>query len=477
MARRTVGEAIKTLKSGRAVLIRGNGGKEKRAVYVIGANTGSAMKKWIRTLWRRQPAWLRRFELGVTANYLGRPIDSKRPLLQGNVVVAGFLGSGTGLGEAARQMLRAFQDTGIKALPANVSRFAVMEDFEAGSLWPEEACPGGTVLFHVNPDLLNLMIYAIGYRRLQQRKIIGCWVWELDVVPPSWIRALRYVDEVWVPSHFIANAVRKAAPDKPVHVVPYPMDIVNVPTAPSRDPLPEFTGRTIVFYMYDVRSTHARKNPEAVIKAFRRATEGDDNSVLVIKVHGDRAWPESVARLRQAAAGRANIHILQKTFLPDDMRNLMARVDIVMSLHRSEGFGFLMAEAMAAAKPVIATGWSSNLDFMTPECSILVDVKLVPITDPQNVYNRYGALWAEPDIEQAASALRRLLHDPAERRRLGHAAREHILRFSSRQNWLAFLPESFWECLTEGAKGRTPLGYPPASDLNFSGTPQKASGS
>jgi len=387
--------------------------------------------------------------LHIVANYLGRLLDPHRSLLKGNVVVAGFLGTGSGLGEGARQMLREFQDTHIQALPANVSRFAVLEDFEGGALWPDDAGLGGIVIFHVNPDILNLVIGAIGRQRLQQRKIVGCWAWELDVVPRQWIRTLRHVDEVWVPSHFIANALRKVASDKPIHVLPYPMDVASVPMVPSQDPLPEFKGRPIVFFMYDVRSTHARKNPEAVIEAFRRATVGDDNPVLVIKVHGAQAWPEARARLQRAAAGCTNIHILQKTFLPDAMRDLMARVDIVISLHRSEGFGFLMAEAMAAAKPVIATGWSSNLDFMSPECSILVDVKLVPVIDPQHIYDKYGALWAEPNIEQAADALWRLLHNPAERQRLGLAAREHITAFYSKQNWLKSLPPSFWQALDD----------------------------
>jgi glycosyltransferase involved in cell wall biosynthesis len=428
-----------------------NGPYKKYAELLSREKTGSIMKKWIRILWRSQPAWLRRFVLYFIANYFGQPLDPERPLLKGNVVVAGFLGTGTGLGEGARQMLREFQDVGIRVLPANVSRFAILEDFEGGLLWPDDAGPGGIVIFHVNPDILNLVICAIGRRRFQQRKIVGCWAWELDVVPRQWIRALRHVDEVWVPSHFIANALRKAAPDKPIHVVPYPMDVASVPTAPSQDPLPEFKGRTIVFFMYDVRSTHARKNPEAIIEAFRRATVGDETAVLVIKVHGEKAWPEAMARLRRAAEGCANIHILQKTFSSDAMRDLISRVDIVMSLHRSEGYGLLMAEAMAAAKPVIATRWSSNLDFMTPDCSVLVDAKLVPVVDPQNIYNKYGAMWAEPDIDQAAAALRRLLRDPAERRRIGQAAREHVMGFYSREKWFKSLPQSFWQALADEA--------------------------
>ncbi len=409
------------------------------------------MRKTLRFLWRCQPGWLRRMELALAANHFGKALDPKRVCLRGPAIVAGLLGTSSGLGEAARHMLREFQARGIPTFGANVSRFAVLEDFEAGPLWPQDAPNGGSVIFHINPDILSLVMRAIGHKNLRQRKIIGCWAWELEVVPQQWIRTLRYVDEVWAPSRFIADAIRKVAPEKPVHVLPYPMDIAAIPTVPLHDPLPEFAGKTIVYFMYDVRSTHARKNPEAVIEAFRRSNPPED-AVLIIKLSGASAWPEALMRLQTAIAGQRNIHILQKLFSPDDMRDVMARVDIVVSLHRSEGFGFLMAEAMAAAKPVIATGYSSNLDFMTGDCSVLVDYRLVPVVDPQNTYNKYKAFWAEPDVNQAAAALSKLLRDPAERQRMGQAARTHISQYAAKENWFASLPQSFWDSLPEGVR-------------------------
>ena len=407
------------------------------------------MKKLVRQIWRLLPGELRRLILRGLTKILSRPLDSQRSLERGPAIVAGFFGTATGLGQSARQMLKQFQDYGLPACASNISRFAIMEDFEAGDLWPASIPPGGIVIFHVNPDMFNLVTKAIGHPHLRGRRIVGQWAWELGTIPQQWIDVLPVVDEVWVPSHFIANALREQAPLKSIHVVPNAIDVASIPIVPAFDPLPQYAGRLLVFFMYDVRSNHARKNPEAVIEAFRQATIGNLQPVLVIKINNDHAWPESLMRVQQASRGLPNVHIMRDKLSPESMKDLLARMDIVISLHRSEGFGFLMAEGMAAAKPVIATGWSGNTDFMSEECSILIDYSLVPVKDPEHVYDKYNAMWAEPDIAQAATALKRLLVDPAERQRLGRAARAHIMRHCSAQKWLETLPETFWQSLPE----------------------------
>ena len=417
------------------------------------------MTPLIRKLWRSQPAWLRRQEMRLITRLMARPLDPRRAILAGEVLVGGFFGTASGLGEAARHMLRTFQANGIAAQAVNVSRFAVMEDFEAGPLWPETTTAGGIAVFHVNPDILNLVLGAIGRHRLNKRRIVGCWYWELETIPRKWRHTLRCVDEVWAPSRFIADAIGKALPGKPVYVMSLPVNR-DVPTTPRHDPLPQFAGRPLVLFAFDVRSTVARKNPAAVVEAFRRATVNNPDAVLVLKANCEAAWPPAREYLENIVGGAPNIHIMREVLSGDGMRDLVARADVVMSLHRSEGFGLLMAEAMLAAKPVIATGWSSNLDFMTPECSVLVDYKLVPVKDPQNIYNRYGARWAEADVDQAAAALRRLLEDPAERQRMGQAARAHAMQHFSPENWLRSLPQSFWDSLPDGgAEAKRRLGF------------------
>jgi len=408
------------------------------------------LKKIIRFAWQSQPRFIRRLELDLIEKYFTRPLPANRTLARGDVVICGFLGMASGLGQGARHMLEFFQAEKIPALGANASRFAILEDFDAGTLWPEKAKTGGIIIFHVNPDILSLVWNALGSKRLQTRRVVGMWAWELETPPDRWTRAVKLVDEIWAPTQFVAKAMRKIAGDKPVYVVPYIFDVSAVRTKPLNDPLPALKGKTVVFFAYDVRSLHARKNPEAVVEVFRRAAGANPDAALVIKINNNDIWPEARMRVERAARGMSNVVIMEEKLSDDQMQDLIARVDVVMSLHRSEGFGMLMASAMAASKPVIATGWSANVDFMSPECSVLVDYKLIPIEDPQHVYDKYGARWADADVEQATSALKRLLENPDERHRMGSAARAHVERFFSKEGWLKSLPKSFWESLENG---------------------------
>jgi len=409
----------------------------------------SPFPKTIRSLWRVLPLGVRRWGLEQHALMTQRPLDPRRPVRRGDVTLIGLLGMKVGVGEAARQMVERFQSMGILINPINLSKTLKMDDFDYETVQSPDPYSGGMVILSLNPEHMSLVSLAYKRSQLLTRRVVGVWYWELETFPASWVKALRFVDEVWVASRFIADGLRPIAGDKPVHLVPLPLNIGAFLTVPSKDVVPALAGKTIVFFMYDVRSAHARKNPEAVIKAYRLAAEHNPACVLVMKIGSSSAWPESEARLRALAVGCASIHFLQERFSAEDMKNLMARVDIVISLHRSEGFGLLMAEAMASGKPVIATGYSANLDFMTPECAVLVDYTMIDVVDPQHIFDSHNAQWAEPNIDHAAEALRRLIASPEERQRLGKAARAHIADYLSEENWPKFLPPSFWDSLVD----------------------------
>jgi glycosyltransferase involved in cell wall biosynthesis len=166
-------------------------------------------------------------------------------------------------------------------------------------------------------------------------------------------------------------------------------------------------------------STYGRKNPRAAIAAFRKAFGDNPNCLMVLKVgHAtDANW--AMADLQQAIQGMSNVHLMQETLSRTDMTALVATADVILSLHRAEGFGLLMAEAMLHGVPAVATGWSGNVDFMTPDDSGLVKYRLVPVDDPQGTYTVSGAKWAEADVDDAAAWLRRLYEDAAFRRDLG----------------------------------------------------------
>lgn len=179
---------------------------------------------------------------------------------------------------------------------------------------------------------------------------------------------------------------------------------------------------------FDMGSSYARKNPRAAIAAFRTAFGDDPTCRLILKVgHADDAgW--AMADLEAAIAGAGNIVLLRETLSSDERTALVAAADVVLSLHRAEGFGLLLAEAMAQAIPAVATGWSGNLDFMSKGDSALIDYRLIPADDPQGTYACSNAHWADADIGQAAAWLARLRDDPAMRRRMGSAARAAVER-------------------------------------------------
>jgi glycosyltransferase involved in cell wall biosynthesis len=182
--------------------------------------------------------------------------------------------------------------------------------------------------------------------------------------------------------------------------------------------LPEHA--VVVMVSFNLASSLTRKNPFAAVAAFRGAFGDRPDRVLLLKIGHPNHAPEDFARLAQMARA-PNIVVHTQTLPPADSHALTACADIVLSLHRSEGFGLVLAEAMLLGKSVIATGWSGNTAFMNPATAALVNYRLVPARDDRNVYR--DALWAEPDLMEAVVHLRRLADDPEYRLALGQKAR------------------------------------------------------
>lgn len=252
---------------------------------------------------------------------------------------------------------------------------------------------------------------------------IAIWYWELEQVPDEWLPKLTWADEVWAPTRFIADAFRKAVR---VPVIPM-LPGVEVPkfAAKSRLELDLPTDRTLFLLSFDMGSVMARKNPLAVIAAFRSAFRADDAVHLVIKVSRGSSDPKSFALLQAAIAEVPNASLIDRVLTRDDALSLLQAADCYVSLHRSEGLGLGLAESMLMGKPVIATGYSGNLDFMTTDTAHLVDYKLVPIADDLSPYPK-GCLWAEPSIAHAAGAMRAVFDRPDDANKLGLLAKQHV---------------------------------------------------
>lgn len=345
------------------------------------------------------------------------------------VTVVGYLHAESGVGESARSTLRALASAGLPH---------AAHDFRAGNVSRmgeavDPALTNGTrhtvSLFHINADQLPHARAVLDERWFEVPLRIGFWAWELERFPDEWLGAFDHVDEVWVPSTFCQRAVAERSP-VPVLCMPHAV-AAPAATAPDRKHFGIGADSVVFLTMADVLSSPERKNPFGAVEAFARAFGGGRDGVeLVVKVsNGDRD-PAAVQRLRTLAAGCRGIRLIDGYLDRPALHTLIDSCDAFVSLHRAEGFGLVIAEAMARGKVVVATGWSGNMDFMDTHNALPVDHHLVTIESDIGPYPK-GQRWAEPCLDDAADKLRAVADDAALRRRLGERARaDAVLRFA-----------------------------------------------
>ncbi|WP_374434445.1 glycosyltransferase [Inhella sp.] len=333
----------------------------------------------------------------------------------------GYVKAESGVGESARATLRALRAVDFPLAVRN---------FQAGNVsrmgeQVEESAPGAqpfaASLFHINADQLPLARTVIGEALFQVPRRIGYWAWELENFPAEWCNAFAHVDEVWVPSTFCQQAIAQRAP-VPVLVMPHAIEI-PAQIRPERARFGLREGSVAFLAMADLLSSAARKNPLGALQAYVKAFEGRQDDVqLVLKVSNGERDPAAMAALRALAARAPGVQLIEGYLDRPSLNGLIESVDCFVSLHRSEGFGLVLAEAMARGKVVLATAWSGNMDFMTAENSLPVRYELVPLHQDEGPYRR-GERWAEPDLDDAAAKLRLVAEDSARRQRLGAQAR------------------------------------------------------
>lgn len=378
------------------------------------------MTSLLRRTWACLPPALRTSAQRLILRTLAPRPDDPAPQGDGPVTVAGPFRSATGIGEGARLCATALSTLGMAVDAFDLTTAFARIDLDPLPPLPTVPGSGGNVIIHLNAPYMARAMLWMGRRRLEGRRVIGYWAWELPSIPPSWREGFDYVHEVWAPSTFCADAIRPYAAC-PVRVVPHPV----APPQPSGLTRADFglpDDRFIVLSMLHLGSGFARKNPLAAIRAFRRAFGQRDDVLLVVKAVADIPLPWAEKALDEAVAGASNIKVIRRVMTKADQASLLACADVVMSLHRSEGFGLALAEAMLLGKPVIATGWSGNMDFMTDGSAALVRAPLVPVDDPQGAYSQRDQVWAEPDEDDAAAWLCRLQADRDEYQRMGAAA-------------------------------------------------------
>lgn len=295
-------------------------------------------------------------------------------------------------------------------------------------------------VFHLNGDEVQPSLVHLGYALSSNAYNIVYPAWELARYPNEWVIQLDKFDEIWAPSRFIQTALESVC-SKPVIHMPLACEVVLSSFYSRRYfGIPE--AKYVFLFFFDVRSYIQRKNPDAVVEAFRRLLSGKNNAKvkLVLKINGSDLAPQAMSELKEKLKDITNnVIILDHLMSDNEVKNLIRCCNCFISLHRSEGFGRGIAEAMHLGKPVIATAYSGNMDFMTSNTSLEVGYQLISVGDGEYPHWK-DQVWAEADVEQAVKYMKEVIYNPEKAAELGRKASIHIrTKFGYRARGLAYL--------------------------------------
>jgi glycosyltransferase involved in cell wall biosynthesis len=365
----------------------------------------------IRTVWRALlPPRVRRLAQPALAHLAGRKVmralrDAAPAHRSGPLIVSGLLSEAKGISRAAQLTV-----AGLRAAGFNPIAHDLRPLLSPGGGWAADAAfalPGGVWLLHVNAPEAIRALAVLSPDAWKGRYRIGYWAYELARIPADWVPASLAFDELWAPSTFVAEAMRASGVTKPIRVMPHP---VGFEIAGSR-----LTARRAftVLAMGDFASSAERKNLAGAIAIYTRAfPDSAAGQRLIIKTHSGASSPEAVRTTAHLAQTRPDITVIDRAMPHAEVMQLIASSHVLLSPHRAEGYGLPLAEALLLGVPVLATGWSGNVDFMGDAPELLISHTTISVDDPHGVYRMKGAQWAEPSIEDAAAKLRALRASP-----------------------------------------------------------------
>ncbi len=338
--------------------------------------------------------------------------------------VYGHVSGNFGLAVAARGTLRALRHNAVDACVVDLYSGSRRTGHDRS--FDSLACddPAGRYdvsLFHTNPP--NLWLHAAETPRRAwspDRLRLMVPFWELPLLPPgTWSDVIAAMDLVLAPTRFVAEAVATSCPGTPVAHYPQAVFIPDgVVRSRAAFGLPD--SAFVCLTVMDAGSGFERKNPLGSVRAFREAFPdvGPESARLVVKMTDRRDATEFAGQIDALVADVADdprITVIESSMPYADLLSLNASSDVLLSLHRSEGLGLNLMEAMSVGTVVVATGWSGNMDFMTEENSVIVGCSPTPVVSAHKAYAPEaigtGQYWMEPDIRDAAAGLRRLYDD------------------------------------------------------------------
>jgi glycosyltransferase involved in cell wall biosynthesis len=363
--------------------------------------------------------------------------------LTADTVLVGHPFAPIGMGEHIRSVYRSLRRVGLRTRLLDIYG---MNEPESPMLAEMKSALtrdlGGVNVFHINGDEVAQVLSHLSLRPDAYNIIYPAW--ELSRYPEEWARQLDRFDEIWAPSRFIEQSVAPAV-QRPVIHMPLACEVLLSSFLGRRYfGIPE--GAYAFLFFFDFRSYASRKNPEAVVECFQRLLIERPHTAtsLVIKVHGAEHAPTEASRLAALLANTAGrAVVIDRTMTDNEVKNLVRCCDSFVSLHRSEGFGRGLAEAMYLGKPVIATAYSGNMDFTAEGNSFLVRYRSIEV--PKGAYPFYGdQVWADPDLNEATRHMVCLVDNPNHGREIGRLAslgirtafsyRRAGLRYSERLN-------------------------------------------
>lgn len=345
----------------------------------------------------------------------------------------GYVSGNLGLGVATRNTIRMLEKLRVPMALTDVdpggNRMGHDRTYVALPADATDRTPWQVNIFHMNPPGLADQLWLNKSWSRDDRISASVLFWELPVVPATWLPVLDAMDIVLAPTRFVEDAVRTSLPH--ANCVYY-RQTAYVPDGIEPDRAKWGIPHDAITFVssFDISSDIERKNPEATLAAFREAFPADENVCLVLKVNSSaeaRAlFADRLGSLLAAAAADPRIVLIDRVLNYRDVLSLYASSDALISLHRSEGLGLSLMEAMYLRRPVITTGWSGNMDFTTPENSCLVGYDLVPVNSSHPSYSADligpDVVWADPHVPEAAAHMRRLAADPQLLRTLGERA-------------------------------------------------------
>ncbi len=390
----------------------------------------------------KEPGWKKkRAELGKTK-------DSKQRITSG-VNMFGYFKSPIGLGMMSRGLARALELRNIPVAKNLMGNFALESQIEIADWIGKFQFSYAASIFVTYPHHHELLLRRLPDEMTSGRQNIAYLAWEQRDGNPYWQHVYEGFDQIWALSKFAAEAFQKIL-HRDVTAVPCAVDFDVFPAPASKQMYGLDPERFTFLYVFDANSSIERKNPEAAIRAFSIAFSTDEPVTLLVKISNPDGL-EHRQRLQKMVETAAKTG-LDIRFVLEDMprRNILglfSAADCYVSLHRAEGFSYTCAEAMAYGKPVIATNYSGNLQFMDHENSYLVDFEEVEVAVPEGPFQR-GSVWAEANVEQAAMFMREIYSDIEAAQVIGKRASRDVRRQLSYEA----ISEIAYKALSQGAR-------------------------